>query len=214
MRIKYTTELAKAAISWFLNKKVKYNVESTWQSFVIGRTKCMFEHIVRRRLVDDELPAPLVTLVCSVTTLTVQSPSILIWRPSRALCVTSGHFDLKCTNYSQMYLGGAKNLWRPPPLPPPPPPPRYIWIRDVQPQLKALDLDGRGKNRGLETVGKIIFFGHFLLFLVCIVLRGISSSFQGKWIIFRLFHLQAPLFINGISQNLLQVGLVTKHAKT
>ena len=36
----------------------------------------MFEHIVRRRLVDDELPAPLVTLVCSVTTLTVQSPSI------------------------------------------------------------------------------------------------------------------------------------------
>ena len=109
MRIKYTTELAKAAISWFLNKKVKYNVESTWQSFVIGRTKCMFEHIVRRRLVDDELPAPLVTLVCSVTTLTVQSPSILIWRPSRALCVTSGHFDLKCTNYSQIYLGGAKN---------------------------------------------------------------------------------------------------------
>ena len=122
MRIKYATELAKAAISWFLNKKVKYNVESTWQSFVIGRTKCMFEHIVRRRLVDDELPAPLVTLVCSVTTLTVQSPSILIWRPSRALCVTSGHFDLKCTNYSQMYLGGAKNPWRPPPLPPPPHP--------------------------------------------------------------------------------------------
>ena len=156
-------------------------------------------------LVDDELPAPLVTLVCSVTTLTVQSPSILIWRPSRALCVTSGHFDLKCTNYSQIYLGGAKNPRRPHP--------RYIWIRDVQPQLKALDLDGRGKNGRLETVGKIIFFGHFLLFLVYFVLRGISSSFQGKWIIFRRFHLQAPLFINGTSQNLLQVGLVTKHAK-
>ena len=193
------------SLSWFLNKKVKYNVESTWQSFVKGRTKCMFEHIVRRRLVDDELPAPLVTLVCSVTTLTVQSPSILIWRPSRALCVTSGHFGLKCTNYSQMFLGGAKNPRRPHPP--------YIWIRDVQPQLKAFDLDGRGKNGRLETVGKIIFFGHFLLFLVCFVLRGISSSFQGKWIIFRRFHLQAPLFINGTSQNLLQVGLVTKHAK-
>ena len=128
-----------------------------------------------------------------------------IWRPSRALCVTSGHFGLKCTNYSQTYLGGAKNPRRPHPP--------YIWIRDVQPQLKAFDLDGRGKNRRLETVGKIIFFGHFLLFLVCFVLWGISSSFQGKWIMFRRFHLQAPLFINGISQNLLQVGLVTKHAK-
>ena len=196
------------SLSWFLNKKVKYNVESTWQSFVKGPTKCMFEHIVRRRLVDDELPAP-PTSSCYACLLTdcLDSPKFLhfSWRPSRALCVTSGHFDLKCTNYSQIYLGGAKNPRRPHL--------RYIWIRDVQPQLKALDLDGRGKSRRLETVGKIIFFGHFLLFLVCFVLRGISSSFQGKWIIFRRFHLQAPLFINGTSQNLLQVGLVTKHAK-
>lgn len=196
------------SLSWFLNKKVKYNVESTWQSFVKGRTKCMFEHIVRRRLVDDELPAP-PTSSCYARLLSdcLDSPKFLhfSWRPSRALCVTSGHFDLKCTNYSQIYLGGAKNPRRPHP--------RYIWIRDVQPQLKVLDLDGRGKSRRLETVGKIIFSGHFLLFLVCFVLRGISSSVQGKWIIFRLFHLKAPLFINGISQNLLQVGLVTKHAK-
>ena len=199
------------SLSWFLNKKIKYNVESTWQSFVKGRTKCMFEQIVRRRLVDDELPAP-PTSSCYARLLSdcLDSPKFLhfSWRPSRALCVTSGHFDLKCTNNSQIYLGGAKNLRRPHP--------RYIWIRDVQPQLKALDLNGRGKSRRPETVGKLIFFGHFLLFLVCFVLRGISSSssFQGKWIIFRLFHLRAPLFINGISQNLLQVGLVTKHAKT
>ena len=196
------------SLSWFLNKKVKYNVESTWQSFVKGRTKCMFEHIVRRRLVDDELPAP-PTSSCYARLLSdcLDSPKFLhfSWRPSRALCVTSGHFDLKCTNYSQIYLGGAKNPRRPHP--------RYIGIRDVQPQLKTLDLDGRAKSRRLETVGKIIFFGHFLLFLVCFVLRGISSSFQGKWIIFRLFQLQTPLSINGISQNLLQVGLVTKHAK-
>ena len=101
------------SLSWFLNKEVKYNVESTWQSFVKGRTKCMFEHIddaVWLMMSCLPLLRPLVTLVCSVTAL-IDSPKFLhfSWRPSRALCVTSGHFDLKCTNYSQIYLGGAKN---------------------------------------------------------------------------------------------------------